>query len=334
MTNPSAAPRSGTAPAETAHPETVHPAASRLPVAAAVLAAVCFGTTGTVHALLPIEVGSVAFGAARIVFGGAFLALIWALSRARSRPSRSLALRARRPGRGPLAGVITLGTIGVAAYQPFFFLGTERNGVAIGTLVALGSAPAITGLLEWAVRRRRPTGRWFAATAVAAVGVAVLSGLTGGALGAVSLDGLLASIGAGASYAVYTLCSKTLIEHGWSPLGTMSALFGAAAVVSLPVLLATETAWIATVPGALAVAWLALVNTVAGYLLFGYALGGLPASRVATLTLFEPLTATLLGILLLGESFGPATILGAVLLVAGLAILVVPDRRARRTAAA
>lgn len=307
---------------------------ARLSAAAAILAAVCFGTTGTAHALLPIEVGSVAFGAARIVFGGALLAIIWAIVRRRRVVHPDVATAAA-PGTVPLgrrslaalAALVALGTVGVTAYQPFFFIGTERNGVAIGALVALGSAPAITGLLEWAVRRRRPSGRWFLATLIAATGVAVLSGLTGGALGAVSVDGLLASIGAGASYAVYTLCSKALIEHGWSPLGTMAALFGAAAVASLPILLATETSWIATVPGALAVAWLALVNTVAGYLLFGYALGGLPASRVATLTLFEPLTATLLGILLLGESFGPATIVGAALLIVGLAILVIPARR-------
>lgn len=302
-------------------------APSRLPVAAAILAAVCFGTTGTVHALLPIEVGSVAFGAARIVFGGALLALVWALFGRRSRRTAEPRSGMHTRSRAALIGVVAIGTLGVAAYQPFFFLGVERNGVAVGTLVALGSAPAITGLLEWAVHRRRPGGRWFLATAVAAAGVTVLSGLTGGALGPVSLDGVLASIGAGASYALYTLCSKALIEHGWTPLGTMAALFGAAAVVSLPVLLATETAWIATAPGALAVAWLALVNTVAGYLLFGYALGGLPASRVATLTLFEPLTATVLGIGLLGESFGPTTVVGAALLVVGLAILVMPTRR-------
>jgi len=307
-------------------------AAGRLPVAAAILAAVCFGTTGTAHALLPIEVGSVAFGAARIVFGGALLVLVWAVfaRRSRSTPPRT---RAAELGRPALVVAVVVGTIGVTAYQPFFFLGVERNGVAIGTLTALGSAPAITGLLEWAIHRRRPSGRWFLATIVAAAGVGVLSGVTGGGIGTVSVDGLLASIGAGASYALYTLCSKALIEHGWTPLGTMAALFGGAALVSVPILLATETAWILTVPGALAVAWLALVNTVAGYLLFGYALGGLPASRVATLTLFEPLTATLLGILLLGESFGPSTVVGAALLVTGLGILVLPKRIDRREVA-
>ncbi|SKC68799.1 DMT family transporter [Plantibacter cousiniae (nom. nud.)] len=308
-------------------------AAGRLPVAAAILAAVCFGTTGTAHALLPIEVGSVAFGAARIVFGGALLVLVWAAFARRSGGTRPPRTRVAELGRPALVVAVVIGTIGVTAYQPFFFLGVERNGVAIGTLTALGSAPAITGLLEWAIHRRRPSARWFLATIVAAAGVAVLSGVTGGGIGTVSVDGLLASVGAGASYALYTLCSKALIEHGWTPLGAMAALFGGAALVSVPILLTTETAWILTMPGALAVAWLALVNTVAGYLLFGYALGGLPASRVATLTLFEPLTATLLGILLLGESFGPSTVVGAALLVIGLAILVVPKRTDRRKVA-
>ncbi len=62
----------------------------------------------------------------------------------------------------------------LALYQPLFFLGTERNGVAVGTVVALGSAPILAGLLEWALTRRcraRP-GCW--RPALATVGVVLL----------------------------------------------------------------------------------------------------------------------------------------------------------------
>ena len=62
----------------------------------------------------------------------------------------------------------------LALYQPLFFLGTERNGVAVGTVVALGSAPILAGLLEWALTRRVPTATWMLATALATVGVVLL----------------------------------------------------------------------------------------------------------------------------------------------------------------
>ena len=55
-----------------------------------------------------------------------------------------------------ILALVTIGGLGVLAYQPTFFLGTRLNGVAIGTIVALGSAPMITGLLDWALRRRFP----------------------------------------------------------------------------------------------------------------------------------------------------------------------------------
>ena len=42
---------------------------------------------------------------------------------------------------------------GVAAYQLSFFAAVADTGVAVGTIVALGSAPALTGVIEWALER-------------------------------------------------------------------------------------------------------------------------------------------------------------------------------------
>ena len=51
--------------------------------------------------------------------------------------------------------LVTASTAG--AYQLFFFAGVSRAGVALGTLVAVGSAPLFAGLVGWAVLRHRPT---------------------------------------------------------------------------------------------------------------------------------------------------------------------------------
>ncbi len=52
--------------------------------------------------------------------------------------------------------------------------------MAIGTVVALGSAPVVTGLLDAGLRSRRPERRWWAATALALVGLALVAGGSGG----------------------------------------------------------------------------------------------------------------------------------------------------------
>ncbi|MEB0203236.1 EamA family transporter [Cryobacterium sp. 5I3] len=305
-----------------------------------VLAAVCFGTTGTAQALGALggaQASATSLGAARIVFGGALLTILaFAVALAERRRRSAGADRDgdsdREPGRvrgrlrGSSVALVLLGAAGVAAYQPAFFTGTAQNGVAVGTLVALGSAPVLTGLLEWGWFRRPPGIRWACATFVAAMGVAALSGLYSGGGGPVTALGIAGSLGAAASYAVYTLSTKLLLDRGWSPTTAMGATFGTAAVLMLPVLLASNPAWLAQPAGLATAAWLAVVTTALAYTLFARGLRGLPASQVSTLTLVEPVTATALGIFLLHEDFTPATICGILLLVTGLAILTVPRR--------
>ena len=71
------------------------------------------------------------------------------------------------------------GAAGVALYQVSFFAAVADTGVAVGTIVALGSAPTLAGALEWALHGRRPEARWVGATALACAGVALLA-LAGG----------------------------------------------------------------------------------------------------------------------------------------------------------
>src|SRR5918999_5703374 len=123
------------------------------------LAAVCFGTTGTAQALGP-EAAPVTVGAARIVVGGALLLLV-----ARAVPAAA----AGWPRRG--LGVVA---VAIAVYQLAFFAAVDRTGVAVGTVVALGSAPALAGIAGKLVDKEPLTQRWAHATAVACAGVLLL----------------------------------------------------------------------------------------------------------------------------------------------------------------
>ncbi|GAA1815242.1 DMT family transporter [Agromyces neolithicus] len=309
-------------------------------VLAVLLAAVCFGTTGTAQALGP-DAGALSLGAARLVVGGGALGLValalhFAARRrdAAGTPVAStrgdgmrhpLAVRSRRL---PTWALIAIGAAGVLAYQPAFFAGTAANGVAVGTVVALGSAPVITGALDWALRRRYPGHRWGLATAIATTGVAILAASTASA-GPTAVDavgasagplGLLASVGAGSSYAVYTLAAKALLDRGWSATGSMGALFGAAAVASVPVLAMTDASWLATGPGLAMALWVGLAATAFAYVLFGIGLTGLAPATVSTLTLAEPLTAGLLGVLVLGEALSGGAVAGLIVLAGGIVL--------------
>lgn len=313
-------------------------------VLAVLLAAVCFGTTGTAQALGP-EASAASVGAARILIGGGGLAVVAILlhvagrrrgatgTSAASTPGADTAVTGL-PDAGrralPSWALVLVGAVGVLAYQPAFFAGTAANGVAVGTVVALGSAPVITGALDWLLSRRYPGHRWLVATAIATVGVGILA--AAGEPGRAAADplGLLASLGAAASYAVYTLAAKALLDRGWTPGGSMGALFGVAAVASLPVLLGTDAAWLATADGLAMAVWLGLVTTTLAYVLFGIGLRGLAPAAVSTLTLAEPLTAGLLGVLLLGETLPAMAVLGLAVLATGIVVLAASGTRDRR----
>jgi DME family drug/metabolite transporter len=288
----------------------------RMPRLQVLLAAVCFGTTGTAQALGP-DASAVTVGAARIAVGALLLlAFQWAM--ARRAPARA-------PRRAWARGPVLAGALGVAAYQLCFFAAVKDTGVAVGTVVALGSAPALAGAGGWLLDRRVPDRAWALATALACAGVATLALAGGGS--EVSAPGVVLAVGAGASYAAFTLASKRLLDQGHGVEPVMARLFGLGALLLGPVLVLGDTSWLSSGGGVAMALWLGAVPTAIAYILFASGLRHLPANEVATLTLAEPVTAALLGAIVLGERPGPVAVGGIVLILAGLAVLAAPRRR-------
>jgi DME family drug/metabolite transporter len=287
------------------------------PALLVILSAVCFGTTGTAQAYGPDAAPSSAVGLTRIVVGGALLALV-----ARRVAGRS----ADRPRRDRPWALLVLGGAAVLAYQPTFFAGVRLNGVAVGAVITLGAAPVLTGLLEWAVTRRVPSPAWFSATGCAIVGVALLGGVLDRGTGAVDARGVAGSLAAALAYAVYTLTAKRLLDAGWTPTTAIGSIFGVAAVLGAPFLLLVDLSWLRDGSGIAMVAWLAIVTVAVAYVLFAVGLRRLSASTVSTLTLVEPLTACVLGLVLLDERLSGAGWVGLVVLAAGVVVLAAPRR--------
>src|SRR6478735_1430348 len=312
-----------------------------LPVLAVLAAAVLFGTTGTSQALGPEGTTPLAVGAVRLAIGGTGLAILaFALAhRHRVRAGRAgtaaptsfRALSGRGSRLRPFVLMVVTGVC-LVVYQPLFFLGTERNGVAIGTVIALGSAPIMAGILEWLLTRRAPSGAWMVATALATVGVALL-GFGGEASssghGGTDLAGLLGSLGAAASFAVIANAQRRLLDEGWDPFTVVGAMGASSAVISFLVLPFVDLSWLATPAGLAMGLWLGIATISTAYVLFTWGLSGLTAATAATLTLGEPLTASILGITVLDERLSALAILGLVVLAAGLALLAWGSRTPR-----
>ncbi|MFD8754363.1 EamA family transporter [Kitasatospora sp. NPDC059577] len=282
------------------------------------IAAVLWGTTGTVSSLAPGGAPAAGIGAAGLVLGGLLLFLTdrtaWALPRRCGARERWL---------------LAAGAVAVAGYPVTFYPAVHRTGVAVATVIALGSAPVFTGLLGWLARQGRPGGRWAGATALAVLGCAVLvlgPELSGGGAAVDPLGVLLAAL-SGLSYAGYSLIGGRLIAAGRPSGGVMGAMFGGAALLVLPVLLLGPVGWLLSVRGAGVVLHLAVVTTYLAYRMFGYGLRHTSAQTATTLTLAEPAVAAVLGVLALGERLPAVSWCGLAVLAGGLACLALPARR-------
>ena len=278
-------------------------------VGAVLLAAALFGTTGTSQALGPSSTTPLGVGAARLVIGG--LALLAVLPAMGARRSEATALW--RTPTGLAAAVCT------ALYQVSFFAGVQRSGVAIGTLVAIGSGPVLAGLLARGLLGERPGRAWGGATALCLAGLALLV-MGGGDAGAVDPLGVTLALLAGLSFAGYTVLAKRDLDAGHHPSAVMAAAFGLGGLLLLPVLLTQPLGWLLEPGGVVLALYLGLVTTTLAYLLFVRGLTVLSAGPVATLVLAEPVVATVLGTVVLGERLSVAGAAGAALIVVGLVV--------------
>lgn len=295
-------------------------------VCAAVGAAALWGTTGTAQALGPEDTQPVSVGALRIVVGALALTMLAVATRPRSGPRFTV-----QTSRVPQPVVVLLGGLCVMAYQVCFFEGVARAGVAAGTVVALGTAPLATGLLGLLLAER-PSPQWALATAGAVTGVVLLVAGSAGAGGGVDALGIAAAVGAGLSYAGYTVAARALLLRGVRGLVVVAGLFVAGAVLLLPALFSADLTWLRSPAGWVMVLWLGIGATGLSYVLFQHGLVRLSASTVATLSLAEPVTATLLGVLVLRESLSGLTSVGIGVVLLSLLLVAAPARRrGRRT---
>lgn len=284
------------------------------------LAAVLWGTTGTAQAFAPAGAPPMAVGTVRLMVGTIALGFIAA------RHGHLAALRKWRDW--PFATTL-LAAAAVASYQLLFFAGVSRTGVAVGTIVGIGSTPVAAGLLTFIAYRRAPGQRWAAATLLALAGCSLL--ILQGAAVDINPLGVLLAMGAGAAYALYTLLSKQLLSQ--QPRGAvLFVTFSLGSLLLLPVALTTDMSWLRQPLGVAVALHLGIVTVGVAYQLFAAGLATVSVASAATLTLAEPLTASLLGVFVLGETLSAQALAGVVLILGGLLLLVYRPRPATAVA--
>ena len=288
---------------------------------ALVLASVLWGTTGTAASFLPDSISPLAIGASTMAIGGI---LLFSVS-ARSALGALGDTAARR--------WLLIGAIGVFVYPLAFYSAMDLAGVAIGNVVALGSGPVFAAIFEWLWERRRLSMRWLVATTIAVVGIVLLSfgrQADDASGGDDLLPGVLLGLLAGCAYALYTYASSRAIAVGHTGRSVMGGMFGVGAIALLPVLVVFGAPLLQGAQSVGIAAYLALGPMFVAYLLFGYGLTHLRSSVATTVTLIEPLVATILAVAVVGERLYPVGWVGLVLILGGVTVLITARRPPKR----
>lgn len=273
-----------------------------------------WGTIGTAQALGPETSNPLQVACLRGAFGAlALLAVVvvrgrWPATRALLAPD--------------LRRWVLLAALGITGFQGFFFVAVDMIGVAVGTLVAIGSAPVVAGIGD-AAGGAPPGRRWLVGTVITIGGTALLllPGQHTAATVDVSALGVLVAVASGGSYAVYAQAATRVLARGGASLPLITVAFGGAAVLLGPSLIGADLAWATTAPGAAMIAWLFLATVALGYPLFNAGLRHVGAPTATTLGMAEPLVAALLAVFVLRERLAPAGVAGALLVGAGLVLV-------------
>ncbi|WP_239078841.1 EamA family transporter [Cellulomonas marina] len=222
--------------------------------------------------------------------------------------------------------VVAFGALGVAAASALYYQAVERLPVAVALLVEY-TGPLLLLAWTWARSRRTPARQTLAGALLATVGLALVLDLTGGlALDAV---GLLCAFGAAVGNAAYFLLTGRPTRLPAVTLAGAGMLVGWAGLVVLAlvgVLPVAAPAVDVAVPGAVVPWWVPLlvVGTVPTAFAYGVSavsvrlLGDRTASFLA---LSEVLFAVALAWVLLDEVPLPVQLVGAGLVVAGVALV-------------
>ncbi|MDO6427376.1 EamA family transporter [Thalassotalea sp. 1_MG-2023] len=263
---------------------------------AIIIASFLWGTTGTIASYAP-NISPFAIGAFSMGLGGVLLVIS-----ARKTLLNNYKKMLAKPK------LLFFGAISVAVYPLAFYSSMRLSGVAIGTVISISTAPFFAAILERLLNKKTITLQWILSFMLGSVGIILLAlGKDDSVYVTHQLHqhslGILLGCMAGFAYAGYSWAAKNLIESGVHAQSSMSGLFGLASLILLPSLFFTGEHLFSSASNTFISLYMAVIPMFLGYILFSYGLNYIEASKATLITLIEPLIATLLAIIIIGEKF-------------------------------
>ncbi len=196
--------------------------------------------------------------------------------------------------------------------------GSISAGMAV-LLVALG--PVFILVLSWLFLGERHGKQVISAVLLAFTGSIVLAMGSDIMNGSSTLTGIMEAVGTAASFSVFAVFSKPLVQKYGARLFTIWAgLLGTAMLI--PLLSGSFFAQVSALPlyGWLAILYLSILSTVAGYMIFYTLVNRGAVSQLSIQLYLVPLVGVTGGVVLLGETLTGFTVAGGALLLLAVAV--------------
>lgn len=210
---------------------------------------------------------------------------------------------------------------------PFSLIIAGQQFIPSGLAAVVNAAtPVFAVLSAHLLTRDEPaTANRLAGALTGLAGVAILAGpaaLSAG--GAAELLGILLCLGACLSYGLSGVWSRRIARAGLAPIPTAAGQCIASSLMVLPLVVLFDQPWTLPAPpveAVLAVIAFGLFPTALAYVLFYWTLARAGATNTMLVTLLVPVTALLLGTLVLGEVLAPRHFAGMAVIALGLLVI-------------
>jgi drug/metabolite transporter (DMT)-like permease len=209
---------------------------------------------------------------------------------------------------------------------PFTLIVWGQSHIASGLASILNATtPLFTVIVaHYLTDDERLTGQRFAGVIVGFAGVAVMIGAAAFASLDASILAQLAVLGAALSYGFSGVFGRRFKTMGIPPLATAAGQVTVSSAILLPAALIVDRPWTLAMPSTGAIVSLValgLVSTAFAYLIFFRLLARAGATNVGLVTFLIPVSAILLGVLVLGETLAMRHVAGMALIGAGLILI-------------
>lgn len=270
------------------------------------LGALFFSGSGTIQSYAPEGATAFILGALRLLSAGIFL-IIWCYAKNLLHPLKNVN-----------SSKIILSALALAAFQISFFLGVRSAGVAVGTVVTIGTTPLMAAVFGLLFFKEIPGKSWYVSTAIALAGLILLNIND---MNTFNIKNILFPVTAGTVYAFYLSQSKELLQAN-RPEIVMTFLFLLSSFFLLPVWFLFPCAWVLSARGIIVTLGLGLITTAIPYCLVMAGLKNCPTAKAATLSLGEPLGAAILGFTVLHEPISLMSFTGILAIFTSVLVLI------------